>query len=428
MRIVVLGASGLIGLAAVVRLQRAHSVVGVARDVEGLRRRLPRVEWRAFDIRRCPRALREAVAGADAVVNCIGALQDAPGEDLDDIHVEVVANIICACNQSKDAPRVIHISAVGADNSPVSRFSGTKKRAEDRLKASGTKWIILRPSVVLGRPVFGASALLRGLAALPVLPVMPGTGPLQVVQLDDVVATIEHFVRKEANHRVAIDLVGPARHSFAELVGIYRQWLGWSPAREFLLPRILSKLLYTVGDVAGLLGWQPPMRSNAQREIARGASGDPTAWTNVTGITPRSLPETLADQAATVQERWFAVLYLLRPLIFIILAGFWITTGLLSIGPGYQIGIDLMLEGGADFLSGPSVIAGGLADMLIGVGIAFRRTTRLALFAALGISLFYAVAGSLLLPRLWTEPLGPLLKIWPIMALHMVALAILRTR
>jgi hypothetical protein len=38
------------------------------------------------------------------------------------------------------------------------------------------------------------------------------------------------------------------------------------------------------------------------------------------------------------------------------------------------------------------------------------------------------VAGTWLLPRLWHEPLGPMMKIWPILMLNLVALAILEER
>ena len=44
------------------------------------------------------------------------------------------------------------------------------------------------------------------------------------------------------------------------------------------------------------------------------------------------------------------------------------------------------------------------------------------------ISIAYAVIGTILVPRLWTDPLGPMLKIWPIMVLNMVALAIREDR
>jgi hypothetical protein len=79
-------------------------------------------------------------------------------------------------------------------------------------------------------------------------------------------------------------------------------------------------------------------------------------------------------------------------------------------------------------LAQAGVVAGALADIAIGVGIAFRRTARGALFAALAISIFYMVTGTFVLPQLWLDPVGPMLKIWPIMALNLVALAMLDDR
>jgi hypothetical protein len=74
------------------------------------------------------------------------------------------------------------------------------------------------------------------------------------------------------------------------------------------------------------------------------------------------------------------------------------------------------------------VIAGGITDILVALGIAWRRTSKLALWAALGVSVFYIVAGTILLPELWKDPLGPMMKIWPILALNLVCLAILDER
>ena len=74
------------------------------------------------------------------------------------------------------------------------------------------------------------------------------------------------------------------------------------------------------------------------------------------------------------------------------------------------------------------MIAGGILDLAIGCAIAWRRTTRLGLWAAIAISLFYIVAGTLMTPWLWAEPLGPFVKIFPILVLNLVALAILEDR
>jgi hypothetical protein len=107
---------------------------------------------------------------------------------------------------------------------------------------------------------------------------------------------------------------------------------------------------------------------------------------------------------------------------------FWIATGVISLGPGWEGGIDYLRRAGAGGLAPGGVIAGALIDVLIGLGIAFRRTTKAALAAAAVVSIAYLVAGSFLLPALWSDPLGPLLKILPILALILGARAIAEDR
>jgi len=429
-RITVIGATGLIGSAVAARLLTdGHEVVGVARAIGEASLAAPRIDWRRMDLTRVETTDWAGVlGGCDCVVNCAGVLQDGPADDVEAVQDAGPRRLFAACEQAGVA-RFVQLSAIGVDRQTPTAFSGSKRAAELALMDSALDWVILRPSVVIGRPAYGGSALFRGLASLPLLPVMPQTGPLQVVALDDVVETVARAVRPDFAGRVALDLAGPDRLSMPDVVAAFRRWLGRPKAREIVLPLGLATLLYRLGDFAGRLGWKPPLRSTAGQEIVRGATSEqPEAWARTTGITPRSLPAMLAAEPASVQEKWFADLYVLKPLIFVIFAGFWIATGLVSIGPGYQIGVDLMLEGGAGPLSGPSVIAGGLADLAIGIAIAIRRTSRWGLYAALAISLFYALAGSILLPRLWIEPLGPLLKIWPIIMLNLVALALLRDR
>ena len=106
----------------------------------------------------------------------------------------------------------------------------------------------------------------------------------------------------------------------------------------------------------------------------------------------------------------------------------WIMTGIISLTVGWRSGVELLVNTVVGPLAAPAVVAGALADMAVGALIAWRPTSRLGLCGAITVSLFYAVAGTLLRPDLWSEPLGPLMKILPILVLHFVALAILEER
>jgi uncharacterized protein YbjT (DUF2867 family) len=145
---------------------------------------------------------------------------------------------------------------VGVDRETPTAFSRTKLAGERAVMASDLDWVILRPSVVFGRAAYGGSALLRGLAALPIEPVVPGTGPLQIIHLDDVVGAVEFFVQPGAPARCALDLVGPRVWRFEEVVGLVRKWLRWPPARQVPLPRWAEASMYRLGDMLSWLGWR----------------------------------------------------------------------------------------------------------------------------------------------------------------------------
>src|SRR5690606_13691098 len=168
MRVLLLGATGLVGAAVLARLTQTagHEVTAVARRRGAA---LRHVRWLELDIASAtsPDDWLEALSGIEVVVNCAGALSDGGRDRLHGVHVDGVAALARACERA-GVRRFVHISAVGADRDPITPFSATKQAGEQALAATSLDWVILRPAVVVGRAAFGGSALIRGLAGLPV--------------------------------------------------------------------------------------------------------------------------------------------------------------------------------------------------------------------------------------------------------------------
>lgn len=429
MRVLLTGATGFIGSAILARLKTAgHEVWAVTRRPGAAARRLPADRWLRLDLAQAtrPEEWLPHLEGVDMVVNCAGVLQDGGADSTEAVHREGPSALFAAC-EAAGVRRIVQLSALGAGPDGDTAFMRSKGEGDADLMARDLDWVVLRPSVVVGRAAYGGSALFRALAALPVLPLIVEAGRLQIVQLDDLTETVAKLAAPGAPSRLILDVAGPAPLEFEAVIAAYRCWLGFPPASCLPLPA-LGPLVFRLGDAAGRLGWRSPARSTARRELAQGSVADITAWTAATGIRPQSLADALAAEPASVQERWFANLYLLKAPVFATLALYWILTGLITLGPARATGVAMLDAAGAGGLSMPVAVAGALADIAIGAGIAARRTARLALWAGLGLSAAYLAAGTLLAPALWAEPLGPLTKIVPIMALNVLALAILEDR
>ena len=107
---------------------------------------------------------------------------------------------------------------------------------------------------------------------------------------------------------------------------------------------------------------------------------------------------------------------------------FWLLTGLITLGPGRAEAMRLIEATAAAPWAWELVVFGALFDVLMGGLLLHRRTIRAALITAFFGTIGYLLAGTILMPELWLDPLGRLLKIVPIMVLNLLCLAILDER
>ncbi|QKD04167.1 SDR family oxidoreductase [Mesorhizobium loti] len=430
-KVLVLGGYGLIGEAVVGRLVRdGHQVTGLGRDVSDAKRRWPAVGWIAADMAQLLAAedWLPMVAGMDAVVNAAGALQDGPRDRLDAIHRDSVVALVSACEQA-GVGRLVQISAIGADPASTNVFFSTKAQGDKAVASSSLEWTILRPGLVIAPAAYGGTALLRALAAFPgFIPAVMARQPIQTVAVTDVAETVSRAVAGSLPPRTTVDLVEADARSLGDVLIAFRAWLGLPQARVVPMPSMLGLLAGAIADGLGLLGWRSPLRSAALAALARGVTGNAKSWSEISDHKLQPLEATLAAMPAHVQERWFARLWLLKPAVFGILSLFWLVSGIVGfIRQGAAADI-LVSHGLSPALALGAVIAGSLADIIVGAAIIVRSLARLALLGMLAITLAYLGTATVLAPDLWLDPLGAMVKAVPALCLALVALAILDER
>ena len=124
------GAYGLIGSACLARLHDAgHDVVGGGRSIAAARRRFPYAQWIEADFLRLQDAAawQPLLGNVDAVVNCVGVLQDGWRDDVQRIQEAGTVALFDGC-QRAGVRRIVHVSALGAGR-PVRRdFHAPKPR------------------------------------------------------------------------------------------------------------------------------------------------------------------------------------------------------------------------------------------------------------------------------------------------------------
>lgn len=155
--------------------------------------------------------------GADAVVNCVGVLDEVRKNTFAAVQADGATRIARIAAQM-GVPRMVHISAIGADDASHSEYARTKAAGEAGVLAHMPDAVILRPSIVFGAEdqFFNRFAGMSRFG--PVLPVVGADTRFQPVYVDDVAAAAVKAVLGKAPGGV-YELGGPDVATFRELMG-----------------------------------------------------------------------------------------------------------------------------------------------------------------------------------------------------------------
>lgn len=246
MKIVVLGAAGLLGSAIAREFElRGHEVVHCAR------RGTPVTLDLRFDLG-TPR-LEAIVQGADVVVNAIGLLIERDGNTWDMVHRQASQALATACEAQRVA-RIIHLSSLGTGTGLPGRLMASKLEAEQVYEAYGVDYAVVRAGLLVD-PASPSTRLFRLLARMPVIALpgvlLPGASRIAPIQVADVARCVVRIAEHPKALRRVIELAGLQLMSYREMLEGYRAAQGKGAALWLPMPWWLMKL------TARLAHWLP---------------------------------------------------------------------------------------------------------------------------------------------------------------------------
>ena len=181
---------------------------------------------------RFPQSIEAAVRDADVVINLVGILFERGRQRFDAVQAEGAGAVAQAANAA--GARLIHVSAIGADENSVSDYARSKAVGERLVMAAQPQAIITRPSIVFGPEddFFNRFAALARIS--PALP-LPGGGHtrFQPVFAGDVAEAIARAVDGKVKSGTVYEFGGPDVLTFKELMEFT---LATIERRRLLLP------------------------------------------------------------------------------------------------------------------------------------------------------------------------------------------------
>jgi uncharacterized protein YbjT (DUF2867 family) len=211
---------------------------------------------------RYPASIETAARGSDVVINLVGILVERGPQQFDAVQASGAEAVARAAAHL--GARMIHVSAIGADEKSPSRYARSKAAGEKLVLAAVPSAVILRPSILFGPEdeFFNKFASIARLS--PALPLIGGGSTLfQPVFAGDVASAIVAVIEGRSEAGKVYELGGPEVKSFKDLMQFM---LATIERRRLLIP-----VPFAVADIlASFLQLMPkPLLTPDQAELLR---------------------------------------------------------------------------------------------------------------------------------------------------------------
>jgi NADH dehydrogenase len=189
---------------------------------------------------RHPASVEAAMRGSSVAINLVGILAESGAQTFDAVQAkgaETVAKAAAAAGA-----RMVHVSAIGADEKSRSRYARAKAAGEKAVLSAEPSATIMRPSVVFG-PEDQFTNRFAALARMsPMLPLIGGGETrMQPVYVGDVATAVADAVDCKARLGATYELGGPEVLTMREIMEIIMRITGRDRALVSL-PFGLAKL------------------------------------------------------------------------------------------------------------------------------------------------------------------------------------------
>lgn len=237
-------------------------------------------------------SLEGTMTGCTVVVHLVGIIEEQGDATFDQVIRQGTENILAEAKRA-GVEHFVHMSALGAQDTPGLGYHTAKWKAEQAVINSGLPYTIFRPSVIFG-PGDGFITTLAGvIKAFPVIPVVGnGKTRFQPVQIQDVADAFRAAVDNPEQHANRIHELGGARqYSYEEMLDTIAAELQKKKPKAHVPIGLMKIVVAASGPLPKAL--RPPVTSEQLKMLGLDNSTADSATARLIGRQPKSLEDGL---------------------------------------------------------------------------------------------------------------------------------------